>query len=198
MAKWSCLILFMLLSVSISFAGQQDNLATIDSLAAKSAETISAELNRIGLRNNDTISLKIVGDTSANWLFIKQLDKQYSIVTDENKLPSVKIVIEKIATTYSSLPHKQDSLMRNIILKCLCLITDKKKHITTFSVPLQYEDTISYDLAQQYSNNATFPFANAQLPERSTSLWKKWIEPAVAVVSAAIITTLFFSVRSAN
>jgi hypothetical protein len=46
------------------------------------------------------------------------------------------------------------------------------------------------------ANRANFNFARTEILQKDLTIWDKYFEPVIVVVSAAIVTTLFFTVRS--
>jgi len=108
---------------------------------------------------------------------------------------SIKIVIEKIDVNFQKMKSNKDSVYRNSNVKLFVLVSDKNSFVSSYEIAKSIQDTLNYNDLEEV-NRTNFSFAKTEIPQKDLTIWNKYFEPVIVVVSAAIVTTLFFTVRS--
>ena len=176
----------------------KQNLAIIDSLFGISINEIVEKISLIKDFEKDTISYYI-SENEADWLVQKHLVNNLSkSILKNNKSEKrnfIGITIENIELNYNFIDKNNDSVVRTASLKLFVSVYDRESRTFTFETGKSLEDTLSYTQLE-LANRSSFEFAKTEIPKKKLSFWNKYLEPTIAVVSAAIVTTLFFTVRS--
>ena len=176
----------------------KQNLIIIDSLVEKAIDEIIEKIIQVEYFARDTIYFNIT-ENEATWLVQKHLTNKFSeaalINNKAEKKNFIEITIENIGVNYYFADKTNNLVIRDASLKLFISLHDKKYHILTFEIEKKTEDTLFYTQLE-FANKSNFEFAKAKIPNKKLSIWSKYLEPTIAVVSAAIVTTLFFTVRS--
>jgi len=176
----------------------KQNLSVIDSLFQASISEIIDKITSLKDFEKDTINYHIT-ENEADWLVQKhlanKLEKFVLVNNKSSKKNFVGITIENIDLNYNFVANSNDFVIRSATLKLFASVYDKKNHTFTFEIEKYFEDTLNYTQLE-FANRSGFAFAKAEIPKKKLSFWNKYLEPTIAVVSAAIVTTLFFTVRS--
>jgi hypothetical protein len=190
----------------------KNNFDVLDSIAELSVEDIYNKIKILNqeksnnIKLNDTIYYKI-SSNEVSFLIEKYLlnkksiskyfeNKKYFVNNlDSNSKNSIKITIEKFDVTFLKIKDLKDSVQRKFHIKLSILFSDENSVTSTFEIEKQFSDSLNFDCLE-FANSVYFGFAKAEIPEKKLSFWKKYFEPAIVVASAAIVTTLFFLVRS--
>ena len=176
----------------------KQNFTIIDSLVEKAVDEIIEKILRINDFDKDTIHFNI-STNEASWLvqkhLINKLSKSVLINNNSTKKNFIDLTIENIELNYSFADKSNNLVIRDVSLKLFVALHDKNYQVLTFENKQKSEDTLSYTQLE-FANRSNFEFAKAEIPNKKLSIWSKYLEPTIAVVSAAIVTTLFFTVRS--
>ena len=176
----------------------QQNFEIIDSLIEVSMIEIFEKLSTIKEFNSDTVNYYI-SENEADWLIQRHFTNKFSeSVLTNNKLAKnnfIGITVEKIDLNYNFIDKKNNLINRNVNLKLFVSVNNKHSQTFTFEIDKKNEDTVSFSQLE-FVNRSSFNFAKTEIPKKNLSFWNKYLEPTIAVVSAAIVTTLFFTVRS--
>jgi hypothetical protein len=108
---------------------------------------------------------------------------------------SIKFVIEKIDVNFQKMKTSKDSVYRTSNVKLFVLISDENSFVSSYQIEKSIQDVLNYDDLEEV-NRTNFNFARTEILQKDLTIWDKYFEPVIVVVSAAIVTTLFFTVRS--
>lgn len=195
------LLVFSFLIFSCSRACGQEtrqNITILDTIAANSIDDIFNKVSTVSNFSLDTVYFNI-SDNEADWLirkyFVEKFRPAVLIYSKEKKNNFIDIAIQNIGVKYDLVENKSEPARRELTIELFVTFFNKNNEISNFEVKKTNSDTLSYDQLA-IVNSSNFRFAKAEIPKRELSFWNKYLEPAIAIVSTAIVTTLFFTVRT--
>jgi len=175
----------------------RSNYDIMDSLA----KSISAEaIDYSACLKGDTIRFED-NQHSASWLIdqylISEAIREGIVVFDSARFyTNLTINILEARTTYSTVPDDDMKINRTVRLTANFILKDKNGLISQKAdVNRSYNDTLALEDIPK-AGDSPYDFARADLPTEEPTFWQKALEPAVLIVSGAVIVYLLFTVRS--
>lgn len=176
------------------------NLDLCDTLLRQSSRLLSKQLRR-PIFPQDTLHLSVV-QHEGSWMLetalFSELKKAKRFrAADSLRTPcKLTVRITDLATRYFTAEGQFDMIAREISCALAATLETNDGIVQPLEPILQqYRDTIPRQTisileSKQYS------FAASSLPEAKPNFWKQILEPAIIILSGALIVALFFLVRT--
>lgn len=198
---------FLILFFSGLKAGDQTNIAVIDSL---SGEIIRENLQRTSIGTGDTVALQIDLEDNREVVYWRNLlgdlltEKSLTVFRNYNQLPSFHGLVIEIArfgvTIVYSEPHSDGLFGEEVTGRTVQVFLQGQLYdaqsgriyaaIDTVGV---FNDEIGYDsVAEKEISDYGFTHGNRQ----SYSWWEVYLEPILVVSSVITVVLLFFTQRN--
>ncbi len=195
-----------LLFVVVSLPAQQPstsakNLDICDTLLHQSSRRIVKQL-RTPLFPQDTLYLTPFQHEGA-WMLeialfselkkLKRFRPQDSLSAHRTKL---SLRITELATRYFAVQNEFDMVVREISCAIAGTVETSDGAVQALeTVQEQYRDTIPRQSVSMLESKQ-YAFTASSLPEAKPNFWKQIAEPAIVILSGALIVALFFLVRT--
>jgi hypothetical protein len=192
----SILMLFILASTADSKV-LRTNYDIMDSLARSLSEEA---INFSSCSSGDSIRL-IGNQNSASWLIdqylISESIRRGIVVFDSAQVYiGLTVNVTEAKTIYSTVPDDDMKFIREVNLGANIILRDKLGQLSQMEdIIRKYQDTLALEDIKKVGDSP-YDFAHAEIPPEEPTFWQKALEPAVLIVSGAIIVYLLFTVRS--